>query len=450
MKKAWEVNFDGMVGPTHNYAGLSYGNVASMRYGETVSNPREAALQGLKKMRLLMDLGVKQGVLPPQERPHIATLRRVGFAGSDEEVLALATKEAPDLLTPIYSASSMWAANAATVSPSYDSADGRVHLTPANLMTHLHRSLEPPETARILRTLFPDQHRFSHHPPLPEGATLCDEGAANHLRLCPAHNAPGVEVFVYGRTAFRKAREGPTVFPARQTREASEAVARLHRLDPARTMFVRQNPDLIDAGVFHNDVISVANERVLFYHNSAFAGGGAVVEEIKSRLQVHCGCELSTIEVNAKELSPAEAVTTYLFNSQIVTLPGADMAFVAPTECEENPRTRAIIERILAEDTNPIRAVHYVNIRQSMKNGGGAACLRRRIVLNQDQMESLHPGVLLTQKLYDDLRAWIVRHYRSRLTFKDLADPALLAESCSALDELTQILDLGSIYDFQQ
>jgi succinylarginine dihydrolase len=154
--------------------------------------------------------------------------------------------------------------------------------------------------------------------------------------------------------------------------------------------------------------------------------------------------------VNARELSPAEAVSTYLFNSQIVTLPGADMAFVAPAECEENPRTRAIIERILADDTNPIRSVHYVNIRQSMKNGGGPACLRLRIVLNKEQIESLHPRVLLTQKLYDDLRAWIVRHYRNRLTFKDLADPALLAESRSALDELTQILDLGSIYNFQQ
>ena len=27
---AYEVNFDGLVGPTHNYAGLSYGNVASL------------------------------------------------------------------------------------------------------------------------------------------------------------------------------------------------------------------------------------------------------------------------------------------------------------------------------------------------------------------------------------------------------------------------------------
>src|SRR5262245_53014556 len=146
-----EVNFDGIVGPTHNYAGLSYGNIASLKSKLTVSNPRQAALEGLEKMKFLMDLGVQQAVLPPHERPHLPTLRALGYSGSDAEILSKVQKDDPVLLTACSSASAMWAANAATVSPSADSSDRRVHFTPANLVTQFHRSIEPSMTARVLR-----------------------------------------------------------------------------------------------------------------------------------------------------------------------------------------------------------------------------------------------------------------------------------------------------------
>jgi len=84
------------------------------------------------------------------------------------------------------------------------------------------------------------------------------------MRLAPSHGEPGVEVFVYGVSA------GP--FPARQHVEASRAVARLHGLDAERTIFVQQSDQAIAAGAFHNDVVAVANERVLFAHEQAFAG----------------------------------------------------------------------------------------------------------------------------------------------------------------------------------
>src|SRR3954452_5609402 len=140
---AFEINFDGLVGPTHNYAGLSYGNVASMKNKASVSSPKQAALQGLEKMRLLAGLGVKQAVLPPHERPHLATLRALGFSGSEAGVLGAAQKEAPALLAGACGSSNMWPPNAATVSPSAASADGRVHFTPANLISQFHRSIEP-------------------------------------------------------------------------------------------------------------------------------------------------------------------------------------------------------------------------------------------------------------------------------------------------------------------
>ena len=231
-----EINFDGLIGPTHNYAALSFGNLASATNAGAESRPREAALQGLAKMRFALSLGLAQGFLPPLDRPRVAFLRAMGFAGTDAQVCAAAFAADPRLFAQACSASSMWTANAATVSPAADTADGRTHLTIANLSRMTHRSIEHPETAALLRTAFAHP-AFAVHDALP--AAFGDEGAANHMRLTSAHDSAGVEIFVYGEDGGR--------FPARQNRRASEAVARAHRLDPARTLFVRQSPAAIDA-----------------------------------------------------------------------------------------------------------------------------------------------------------------------------------------------------------
>ena len=107
----------------------------------------------------------------------------------------------------------MWVANAATVSPSADTADGRVHFTPANLVSHFHRSIEAPTTTRVLRAIFADKTHFAVHDPLPAAPQLGDEGAANHTRLAGADGAPGVEFFVYGRAAYDESAGGPRQYP---------------------------------------------------------------------------------------------------------------------------------------------------------------------------------------------------------------------------------------------
>jgi succinylarginine dihydrolase len=448
MEKAFEVNFDGLVGPTHNYAGLAFGNIASTQHAFSYSNPRAAFLQGLAKMKLLADLGVKQALLPPHERPDHRTLRRLGFMGNDEQVLVSAAKVAPELFASCYSSSSMWAANAATVAPSPDTGDRRVHFTPANLIGQVHRSIEAPFTSRILRAIFKDGRFFAHHEPLPGGALVGDEGAANHTRLCRGHGNAGIQLFVYGREGFNPAERGPATFPARQTKEASTAVARLHRLDPERTVFLRQNPEVIDEGVFHNDVIAVGNEQVFLCHSRAFAEGRAALDEVKHVFRRECGDELAIIEVEEQEVSVREAVETYLFNSQLVTLPNGFPCLIAPGECLENLNTKRFLDRMV-EDDNPVRAVQYVDVRQSMQNGGGPACLRLRVVLTEDEYGAAHQGVFLTNSLHEALIAWAERHFRDRLHVNDLVDPHLIEESRSALDELTQILKLGSVYPFQ-
>ena len=442
MSIGFEVNFDGIVGPTHNYAGLAHGNLASQRWKGTVANPRAAALEGLQKMKLLADLGVLQAVLPPAPRPDVDVLRRLGFIGSDAQVVEQAHRTDPALLAACYSSSAMWAANAATVSPSADTADRRVHITPANLVSQLHRSLEPATAERVLRAIFADATHFEVHRPLPAAAHLSDEGAANHLRLAAAHGDPGVELFIYGRRAQDLAARRPARFPARQTFEASAAIARLHRLDPARSSLLQQDPAAIDAGAFHADVVAVANLNVLLFHTACF---GLVETQaltaLSRRLGEESGCELFLIGASEEELPLAEAVGSYVFNSQLVSRPDSRMTLIAPAECLQFPAARRYIDRVLAEAA-PVSDVRYVDVRQSMQNGGGPACLRLRVVLTEQELSRIHPGVRLTDRLYGDLVGWVEKWYRDRLAPADLADPQLLNESRGARDELMRMLGL--------
>lgn len=454
--KAHEVNFDGLVGPTHNYAGLSHGNVASMSHRGLVSNPRDAALQGLAKMRFLADLGVPQAVLPPHERPALWVLRAAGFAGDDAAVLAAAAKHAPQLLVACASASNMWVANAATFTPSCDAADGRAHFTPANLVSKLHRSIEPPQTTRTLRAIFRDARRFVVHEPLPANPTFGDEGAANHTRFAPSHAAPGMHLFVHGHRGFSDRGAGgraplaaPKKFASRQSREAFEAIARCHLMDDKHLLHAQQNPAAIDAGVFHNDVISVGHEHVFLYHEQAFVRTSTVVAELRRRYRTLFGGELCAVKVPARSVPLRDAVQSYLFNSQIVTLAPGRMALIAPRDCRENQRVHAFVSELIGRGDTPLREAHYFDLRQSMRNGGGPACLRLRVVLTDDEFAAIAPGVRFTPELHARLVAWVKRHYRDRLTLRDLADPALLEDSRRALDELTHLLGLGSLYPFQ-
>lgn len=449
--RAFEVNFDGLVGPTHNYAGLSYGNVASMSHKALISNPKEAALQGLQKMKALADLGLKQGVIAPHERPDVASLRRLGFTGSDSEILGQALKKAPVLLGACSSASSMWTANAATVNPSADAQDGKVHFTAANLLNKLHRAIESQTTSRILKAIFPENAHFAHHEPLPFSDALGDEGAANHTRFCDEYGEPGVQLFVYGRIALDSSHSHfPKKFPARHTLEASQAIARLHKLPDERAVFIQQNPDVIDAGAFHNDVVAVGNQNVLFYHEEAFVESVKSLQELKKRYEKLCKKEFILTEVKSKDVPVTDAVKSYLFNSQLVTMPNGEMCLIAPRECLETESVRLYTERILASGETPIKEIRHFDLRQSMQNGGGPACLRLRVVLNETEFLQANQACLINEERYKTLTSWVNKHYRDRLSLEDLADPKLLNESRTALDELTQILKLGPIYPFQR
>ncbi|AKJ00524.1 succinylarginine dihydrolase [Archangium gephyra] len=439
-----EYNFDGIVGPTHNYGGLSPGNLASSLHGGEVSHPREAALQGLEKMRFVAGLGVGQAVLPPQPRPSLKALRALGFTGTDEEVITRAGKDAEHLLRLTSSSAAMWTANAATGAPSEDTADGRMHLTPANLQQMFHRALEAETTHAVLRSIFADEKHFAVHAPLPGGGHFADEGAANHIRLVtPGHKA--VHVLAWGRSAWRDDVRHPTRFPARQTYESSQALARLHKLDPEQVLLPQQAPEGIDAGAFHTDVMAVGNESFLMLHELAFVDPQGLLKTLREKL----GEGFTSVLASTEELPARDAVKAYPFNSQVLTLPDGTMAIIAPEESRETEPARRFLERVVAEN-NPVKRVYYLDVRQSMNNGGGPACLRQRVWLTDAERAAVKANVFYTPELHEALASWVKRHYREDLRAKDLADPKLARETMTALDELTRILGLGSVYDFQK
>ncbi len=445
MHTAREFNFDGLVGPSHNYAGLSFGNVASFSNVKSASNPKQAALQGLAKMRALAQRGFAQALLPPQFRPNFRMLRAIGFSGTDAQVLAAAYKASPVILACAYSASPMWTANAATVSPSSDTQDGRTHFTAANLNNKLHRADEHPQSSRTLRALFKDEKHFAVHDALPGTPAFGDEGAANHTRLCASHGDKGVEFFVYGRVEFDPSAPAPKRYPARQTLEASQAIARLHQLDDARTVYASQNPDVIDQGVFHNDVIAVGNGNVLFFHEQAFANEQQTLTELRHAM-AGVGAELNAIRVDTKLVSVDDAVKSYLFNSQLLSKADGKMALVIPQECQENQNVARYLESLVASG-GPVNELIHFDLRQSMRNGGGPACLRLRVALTDAEAAAMHQGVIMTEALYATLVAWVEKYYRDTLEPKDLADPQLAIECAAALEELTRLLGLPGLYD---
>ncbi len=409
-----EINFDGIVGPSHNYAGLSLGNLASSNHAGETSYPRAAALQGLAKMRHNLSLGLAQGFFVPLPRPNPKFLANLGAAPDTDRRLTAAA----------WSASSMWTANAATVSPAPDTLDGRCHFTPANLVTMPHRSQEWPDTARQLALCFSDPVHFALHDPVPP--TFGDEGAANHMRMCARHDAPGLEIFVYGRSGG--------AFPARQHEQASRAVARLHGLGDDRALFVEQNPQAIAAGAFHNDVLAVANERVLFAHELAFADPEGSYAAIRSHLP---GAEI--VIVPASAVSLADAIRSYLFNAQLLTLPDGSMALVIPLEAWETSSVRSWLDMMLASNA-PIRRVLPVDVRQSMANGGGPACLRLRVVADPATVD---PRFLLDEAKAARIERVIASAWPETIDPAQLGSQQLARQVIQARTALLQELDLA-------
>lgn len=443
---AQEVNFDCLVGPTHHFGGLSLGNLASHKNKARISNPRAAALQGLKKMAFLSERGFIQAVLPPHPRPHFPTLKRLGFQGSTEHMCQEAYELMPEFFSRLSSSSAMWAANAATVCPSADSLDNKVHITPANLITMFHRSIEADFCQRVFQSIFSDENKFTVHDPLPAHDIFSDEGAANHNRLCPSHGQKGLQIFVFGKEAGL-AGQKTSIFPARQSKLANLALARLHRLDENYFINLEQNPLAIDGGAFHNDVVAVANQSVFLVHEDAFVKQKTILKQLSQYYKEIYEDDIFIIEISNKDLPLKDAVKSYLFNSQLLTKADGSMLLFSPMDCHNNKHARRTIEHIIAAK-NPINEGAYFDISESMANGGGPACLRLRVVLTPEELNAVHPGILLNSKLVKKLEEIIEKYYPEEFTIEHLLDTKFLLNCQHALDQIAQALKLKNLYNF--
>ncbi len=435
-----ELNFDGLIGPTHNYSGLSEGNIASFKNSKRPSNPKTAALQGIKKMKLLMELGFPQGVFLPHERPHIDFLKSNGFSGNNEEVISAALKASPLLLNQSYSASAMWAANAATFSPSIDSLDSIAHITPANLHSMMHRRIESNFTFEQLKIIF-NKSYFKIHNPIESSDILTDEGAANHLRIANSHLEKGYQLFIYGKNSSQNSLD----FVARQSKAASKMVSQLHNLDPDRTFFIKQAEKAINSGSFHNDIVSLSTENVFIFHEEAFEDCDNQLSVIKNKT---ADMDYFFIKILKDEIPLDILVASYLLNSQLVSSPDKGMTLIMPSEVKDYTECTTWLEKL--KEISPVNNFEYVDIKQSMMNGGGPACLRFKIVVNEDEFNNINPNFLLSDELIVKLENLIQSSYRDHLSIDELGDPELLNESFTILDELTQIFCTGSIYNFQK
>lgn len=439
-KTVSEWQFDGLVGPTHNYAGLAIGNLASTRNAGAVSNPRQAALQGIDKMRFILSLGVNQAILPPLLRPNVPAMKQLAFRGALSEIIAQVGTQAPELLSPLFSASAMWTANAATVTPSIDVVQDQptLHFTPANLATHFHRALEAQERTRQLQKIFHNKSHFTVHNPLFMHPFLGDEGAANHMISSLEHGQPGHHYFVYGENQVNGV--GRHEFPSRQQRLASQAIARRHGIAPEKCLFLEQSQEAIAAGVFHHDVIGMNTAARMILHEQAFTAASRSALKEHLRLQPW----LNFRQISSSELSLTQAVSSYLFNSQYLLLADGRYVLIAPAESEEMPSARQLLQRL--QDEGLLDALHFLNLRESMRNGGGPACLRLRVQLNTAQSAAMHSGIVMDHQMLDQLTNYVLKYYRDRLHPDDFLDPDFHRELMIAHEALENLLSLPGLY----
>ncbi len=438
-----EIVFIGLPGPSHNYGGLAPGDLASEKHAGNISQPTEAALQVIKLAEVLHEKGVTVAILPPHPRPYLQVAEKIGYQGSHKDIIKLLAAENPKLLSMLYSSASMWAANSATVTPAADAKDKKLHIMPANLISNLHRSIEAEHSYKIFSQILADKNTVVHEP-LPNHVVFGDEGAANHMRMAAAHGEKGLNIFVFGKEATVPGSPAPKLYPARQTKEASEAIARLHNIPESQTVFIKQNPEVIDQGVFHNDVIALSHLNLLLYHEHAFSDKDSVIYEITSKFKSTTGNIPVFIEVMEGELSVGDAVHSYFFNSQIISDKDGNMIFIAPQEVKENNKAKKLIDKIIADKTNPISSAIYVDLKQSMQNGGGPACLRLRAVLSDEQIKHMEEktNIIFNYVLAEKLRKSIKKYYPEMLEPKQLASPDLYRDAMKALEDIEKILNL--------
>jgi succinylarginine dihydrolase len=257
---------------------------------------------------------------------------------------------------------------------------------------------------------------------LPSSQPLRDEGAANHMRLCGSGNNRNraVHVFVH-EPASESDSLSPLRYVSRQSVVASHHVSRKLTLAEEKCVFIEQSQRAINAGVFHNDVIATSHGNLLLCHELAFTNTPQSIERMSEKYRQVVGEELICEIVTESMLPIEESVRSYLFNSQILSKSDGSFHLLCPSECGESERVRTVIEGWLASESNPISSVETIGVQESMSNGGGPACLRLRLDVDEEQVSQLEPRWRFTPERHSEIARWIDNYYPARLCIDDLA-----------------------------
>lgn len=425
------VFLDALVGPSHHFGGIAFGNKASLAHQHQASNPRKAALESLEKMRLVYECGAKQLIIPPQVRPQLSTFKQLsGTRGFTKTNLDQLFQFAPQFLSALFSTSYMWQANAGIVSAACDAFDGLVHITPANLQSHFHRSEEVVQTAKQFKTLFEPIKKVKIHAPV--SMSFPDEGAANCIRFSSKKAESGLNFWVYSKSQF----EHPaTLFPARQSKEALQLIARKHKLK--HVLFAKQSEEAINAGVFHNDVIAMGIGTLLVVHKHAYDNQKKVLDDLQEQAMHVLGEPLTIIEVSSRAMCLEEAVKSYVFNSQLIKKANGDIILLAPLTAKKYPSAKRLLAKLLKQ--SHIKQVHYVPLEESMNNGGGPACLRLAMNLEKDIIQKIPKSYIFSIKRYHLLVEFVKTHYPDWIVLRHFKDPDFIQELHDIVKKLNNL-----------
>jgi succinylarginine dihydrolase len=114
---------------------------------------------------------------------------------------------------------------------------------------------------------------------------------------------------------------------------------------------------------------------------------------------------------------------------------------VVPSEAWDSASVRHWLDATLAGN-GPIRRVIPVDVRQSMANGGGPACLRLRVVADP---ATIDPRFLVDDAKLDWVADVVRRHWPEQIHHDDLQSAALIGDVEGARAALLEALDLGQL-----
>jgi succinylarginine dihydrolase len=175
---------------------------------------------------------------------------------------------------------------------------------------------------------------------------------------------------------------------------------------------------------------------VLFAHEKAFADRDRVASECERLFP-----DVQLVEVPASEVPVADAVSSYLFNAQLVSPPDGETTLIVPSEARETASVWSWLQRHVAGN-GPIRNLVVVDVRQSLANGGGPACLRLRVAADPATVD---PRFLVDEAKLDRIAAVIEQSWPAEIHSSELQDPKVVAAIESARASLYDSLDLAEL-----